>query len=365
MKIPAPAGNSREFPSPVDSKARAGDKPPNRNFLEGTTSPGVAGDAVLIEYAPFIEGFVNALAAGIMTGALFGLMCAGVGLIYGVMGVVNFAQGEFMMLGMYAALFLTNFFLQSALGPIFGPFVAALLAGPVIFCLGWITHVGLLRLVTGIRGATQEAAGHYAQLILTLGLSLILANGGLIVFGSTPAAVRTPLTTKAFQFELMGDGDVTLFLNQDRVVVTVIAVLLAALLWVFVHSTRTGRAMRAAAYNPDAATYVGIDVDRQHRMAFSIGVAATAIAGGLLATYLSFQPYVGAEFVIVMYAGVVLGGVGSILGAFWGGMVIGLVQQMSGLFLDLQLQSTAIFVVFLLVLLFRPQGLFGRSAERT
>ncbi len=320
---------------------------------------------MLIEYAPQIEGFLNALAAGVMTGALFGLMCAGVGLIYGVMGVVNFAQGEFMMLGMYAALFLTNLVLQSLLGNIVGPFTAALLAGPIVFCLGWLAHAGLLRLVTGIRGATQEAAGHYAQLILTLGLSLILANGGLIVFGSTPAVVRTPISTKAFQFELLGDGDVTLFLNQGRVVVTVVAIALAALLWLFVHSTRTGRAMRAAADNADAATYVGIDVDRQHRLAFAIGVATTAIAGGLLATYLSFQPYIGTDFVIVMYAGVVLGGVGSILGAFWGGMVIGMVQQLSGLFLDLQLQSTAIFVVFLLVLLFRPQGLFGRSAERT
>ena len=320
---------------------------------------------MLIEYAPQIEGFLNALAAGVMTGALFGLMCAGVGLIYGVMGVVNFAQGEFMMLGMYATLFITNTVLQVLLGPIVGPFAAALLAGPVIFVLGWLTHYGLLRAVTGVRGATQEAAGHYAQLILTLGLSLILSNGGLILFGSAPAAVRTPLTSKAFQFELVGDGDVTLFLNQDRVVVTVVAVLLACMLWLFVHSTRAGRAMRAAADNPDSATYVGIDVDRAHRLAFGMGVAATGVAGGLLATYLSFQPYIGVDFVIVMYAGVVLGGVGSILGAFWGGMTIGLVQQLSSLFLDLQLQSTAIFVVFLLVLLFRPQGLFGKSAERT
>jgi len=320
---------------------------------------------MLLEYAPQIEQFVNALAAGIMTGALFGLMCAGVGLIYGVMGVVNFAQGEFMMLGMYAALFLTNLVLQGVLGPIVGPYVAALLAAPLIFCLGWVTHATLLRAVTGIRGATQEAAGHYAQLILTLGLSLILANGGLIVFGSSPAAVRTPLTSAAFQFNLLGDGDAILFLNKARVVVTVISVGLAALMWLFVHSTRTGRAMRAAADNPDAATYVGIDVDRQHRLAFALGVSATSVAGGLLATYLSFQPYIGVDYVIVMYAGVVLGGVGSILGAFWGGMVIGLVQQLSGLFLDLQLQSSAIFVVFLLVLLFRPQGLFGKSAERT
>ena len=321
---------------------------------------------MLIEYGPQIEQVLNAIISGVMTGALFGLMCAGVGLIYGVMGVVNFAQGEFMMLGMYLTFFIVNAVLQGALGPTIGPFAAALIAGPVTFCLGWLTHLLLLRPVTGVRGANVEAAGHYAQLILTLGLSLIIANGGLIVFGSSPSTVRTPLTSTAFQFEPFGpDADVMLFVNQNKIVVTLLAMAIAAGLWLFVHSTRTGRAMRAAADNPDAATYVGIDVDRAHRLAFGIGVAATAIAGGLLATSISFQPYVGAEFVIIMYAGVVLGGVGSILGAFWGGMVIGLVQQMSALFLDLQLQNTAIFVVFLLVLLFRPQGLFGRSAERT
>jgi len=320
---------------------------------------------VLIEYGPQIEQLLNAVIAGVMTGALFGLMCAGVGLIYGVMGVVNFAQGEFMMLGMYLAYFFTASLLQGLLGPIVGPFTAALLAGPVIFGLGWLTHLALLRPVTGVRGANVEAAGHYAQLILTLGLSLIIANGGLILFGSSPASVRTPLTSQAFQFEPFKDADVMLFVNQNKLVVTIFAIVIAAALWLFVHSTKMGRAMRAAADNPDAATYVGINVDAAHRMSFGIGVAATAIAGGMLATSISFQPYSGTEFVIIMYAGVVLGGVGSILGAFWGGMVIGMVQQMSGLFLDLQLQSTAIFVVFLLVLLFRPQGLFGKSAERT
>jgi branched-chain amino acid transport system permease protein len=110
---------------------------------------------------------------------------------------------------------------------------------------------------------------------------------------------------------------------------------------------------------------MGIDVDGAHRIAFGIGAAITAVAGGLVATYYPFQPYVGLEFVIIMYAGVVLGGMGSILGAFWGGMTIGLVQQLSSLVLSFQLQNVAIFVVFLLIVLFRPQGLFGRSVERT
>jgi branched-chain amino acid transport system permease protein len=110
---------------------------------------------------------------------------------------------------------------------------------------------------------------------------------------------------------------------------------------------------------------MGIDVDRAHRIAFALGTAITAVAGGLVASSYPFQPYVGLDFVIIMYAGVVLGGMGSIIGAFWGGMTIGLVQQMSTLILPTQLQNAAIFVVFLLIIFFRPQGFFGRMVERT
>jgi len=129
--------------------------------------------------------------------------------------------------------------------------------------------------------------------------------------------------------------------------------------------TTLGKALRAAADNPEAATFMGIDVDRAHRIAFGLGAAITAIAGGLLATNYPFQPYIGLEYVIVMYAGVVLGGMGSIIGAFWGGMAIGLVQQLSTLVLPTQLQNAAIFVVFLLVVYLMPQGFFGRVVERT
>ena len=128
--------------------------------------------------------------------------------------------------------------------------------------------------------------------------------------------------------------------------------------------TRRGKILRAAADNPEAATYMGIDVGRSYRLAFGLGAAITGVAGGLVASFLPFQPYTGIEFVMVMYAGVVLGGMGSVGGAFVGGLVIGLVQQLSTLVLPQQLQNTAVFVIFLLVILVRPQGLFGRSEER-
>ena len=120
--------------------------------------------------------------------------------------------------------------------------------------------------------------------------------------------------------------------------------------------TRLGKSLRAAADNPVAATYMGIDVDRAYRIAFGLGAGITAIAGGLMATYLSFTPFVGLDYVIIMYSGVVLGGMGSILGAFWGGLTVGFVQQVSALVLPPQLQNAAIFVVFLLIVGLQAAG---------
>jgi branched-chain amino acid transport system permease protein len=306
-----------------------------------------------------IIDFFQALAAGLMVGGTYGLMCVGLGIIFGVMRVVNFAHGDFMMLGMYVAYYLvTGLGVLVFLGPYAAPIVGAALAGPVVFVIGWLIHRYLLAHVTGARVVSAEAEGHYAQIILTLGVALVLANGGLILFGSQPISVQTPLSRESWEIGLV-------FLNQARTVSFLIAVAFAIALYLFLTRSNLGKALRAAADNPIAAAYVGIDVDRAHGLAFGLGVGITAIAGGLIASSQSFQPYIGFDFVIVMYAGVVLGGMGSILGAFWGGLTIGLVQQMSTLVLPYQLQNTAIFVVFLLIIFLRPQGMFGRVWERT
>ncbi len=311
-----------------------------------------------------VENVLNALAAGITIGCIYGLMCVGLGLIFGVMKVVNFAQGELLMLGMYVTLYLFGGWgVLAFLGPYFGPFVAALAAGPVLFVGGALLHKFLIARVSGLRTTGSLDEGHFGQLIVTLGLSLILQNGGLIALGSTPQAVRTPLSSRAWE---IGPtiADASIFLNKARAIAALVAVAVAVGLYLLLEYTRLGRSLRAAADNPTAATYMGIDVDRAYRIAFGLGSGITAIAGGLIATYLSFTPFVGLDFVIIMYSGVVLGGMGSILGAFWGGLTIGFVQQFSALVLPTQLQNAAIFVVFLLIVLLRPQGLFGRSAER-
>ena len=315
--------------------------------------------------AVIVENTLQSLYTGLVLGCVYGLMCVGLALIFSVMRVINFAQGEFLMLGMYAALFVfTQLGISALLGPYVGPIVAAMLGGAIVFGVGIVVYEGLLRWITGLQVAGTEGEGHYPQLTLTLGLSLLLSNGGLIVFGSNPETMRTPMSSNAWELGPLFGSDITLFLNQARSVASVVALAVAAAVALFIARTRLGKMLRAAADNPEAATYMGIHVGRAYRLAFGIGAAVTAIAGGLVATYYPFQPYIGIEFVIVMYAGVVLGGMGSVSGAFWGGLTIGLIQQLSTLVLPNQLQNAAIFVAFLLIVLLRPQGLFGRSVER-
>ena len=312
-----------------------------------------------------LENFLQALFAGLTVGSIYGLMCVGLALIFGVMRVINFAQGEFMMLGMYAAFyFFTAFGVQAALGPTMGPYIAAILAGPLLFGVGYIIHKALIGRVSGTR-AQVEGEGHYAQLILTLGISLIIQSVGLIAFGSILVSVRTPLSSSAWELGPMWGDLVSIFINKSRGIAALISIAVIAALALMIGRSRLGKSLRAAADNPEAATYMGIDVDRAHSVAFALGVGVTAVAGGLLATNYPFHPYVGLEYVIIMYAGVVLGGLGSIIGPFWGGMTIGLVQQLSTLVLPTQLQNTAIFIVFLLIVFFMPQGFFGRVTERT
>src|ERR1035438_3664100 len=141
---------------------------------------------------------MNALAAGVIIGCIYGLMCVGLGLIFSIMKVINFAQGELLMLGMYVTVFIFGGLgLGSLLGPYVGPFVAALLAGPVMFAGGALLHRGLISRVSGLSTVGSLDEGHFGQLIITLGVSLILQNGGLILFGSTPVGVGPPLSSRA------------------------------------------------------------------------------------------------------------------------------------------------------------------------
>lgn len=249
-------------------------------------------------------------------------------------------------------------------GPAAGAYMALVVAAGVLAIMGWLLQRFVISHVSGSRAVGSDSDGHFAQLILTLGLSLVVSNLALIVFGSSAKTVQSSLASSSWTLGPLGEEAITVFVNQARAIGCIGAVLASIALYVFVQKTRVGTSMRAAADNPTAATIVGIDVESAYAWAFAIGTGATALAGGLIAMYYPFHPYIGFEFVIIMYAGVVLGGMGSMLGAFWGGFTMGLVQQMSTYFLPFQLQNATIFLLFLAVVLMRPQGLFGRSAER-
>jgi len=308
-----------------------------------------------------LENVLQSLVAGLQMGAMYGLMCVGLTIIFGVMRVINFAQGEFMMLGMYFTYFCFSWLGAYAfLDGVWFPFVLALLAGPALFLLGMILHRLLIHTVTGRKASQLEAGGHYAQLVLTLGIALVLQNGGLFIFGSTPVSVSNELSYSAWEWGPMVGDRVSVFVNQAQTISAILALAVVIGFGLLMGKTRLGKSLRAASDNPDAATYMGINVDRAHRIAFGLGIGITAIGGGLMATNASFQPYIGTEYVIIMYAGVVLGGLGSVREAFLGGMIIGILQQVSAIILPNQLQNTVIFVCFLAIILLRPQGIFGQ-----
>lgn len=310
----------------------------------------------------FLESFLQALAAGLLIGGIYGLMCLGLAVIFSIMRIINFAQGDLMMLGMYCAYAI---FLLLGVSSIVPTYLSILACIPIMFAVGYVIHWLLISKVSGSRSVGLAGEGNNSQLILTLGLSLILENGVMMLIGSQVMTIQMPLTGASFEIGPLLDGTVDVFVNKGRLVAALISVVVFVLFVLLINRSRLGRALRASADNPVAAQYMGIDVDRAYRFAFGLGTCVTALAGGLLATNYPFHPFVGLEFVIVMFAGVVLGGMGSIFGAFWGGMLIGLVQQFSSLVLPTQLQNATIFVFFLLIMFVRPQGLFGRVSERT
>jgi branched-chain amino acid transport system permease protein len=280
---------------------------------------------------------------GLLVGGVYAVMSIGLALIFGVMRVVNFAQGDFMMLGMYLTYFLA---MSGGVDPLLG----ALVVIPPFFLLGIVLHRLLLVRVTG-GGDPQRQMD--AQLILTLGLSLIITNLTTMVLSPMPRGIKTSYATQAFAL-----GPV--LVNQARAYACLMALVLAAAVYLVLTRTDVGKALRAAADDPEAAAYQAIDVRRMHGLAFAIGIALVAAAGGLLATYYPIEPTVAVNFIVLMFVAVVLGGLGSIPGAFVGGLVIGLVQSLTLLVLPFQLQNVGVFIAFLLVLYLRPQGLFGQ-----
>ena len=280
---------------------------------------------------------LQAIAGGLLLGGVYALLGSGLSLIFGVMRVVNFAHAEFMMLGMFA-----TYFLATALN--LDPLLLALPVGIGVGTLGFTIGRTLLERVP--RGDQN------AQLILTLGVSLILQNLALVTLGPTPRVVVRSYTNAYW-------SPAGLFINYARLYACIASLLIMAALYLFLTRSWTGRAMRATADDPVSAGGVGINVRRTHVIAFMLGCGLAGLAGTLMVTFTAAAPSIGNDFIVIIFLAVVLGGLGSIGGATLGAFLVGLVQSLSGLLLPLQLQNVTLFVVFVAVLLVRPDGLFG------
>lgn len=280
---------------------------------------------------------VQAILDGLMIGGVYAVISIGLTLVFGVMGIVNFAQAEFLMLGMFAA-----YFAWAWLG--IDPLIGSVLAFALVFAFGYLVQATLIRRVL--------SAPPVAQIFLTVGLLIVLENAALLAFGSQFRSVATPYQTESLRIG-------PLFVSVPYLAAFVMSVISGVSLWLFMGRSWFGRAMRATAQDPMAARLMGIDADRIHRIAFGLGVGLTAFGGAVILPYLTVYPTVGAQFVVLMFTVVVLGGLGSVAGAVVGGLAVGVIQSVSTLVFPIQLQNLVLFIVFISVLALRPEGLLG------
>jgi branched-chain amino acid transport system permease protein len=281
--------------------------------------------------------FLQAALDGLMLGGVYAVISTGLTLVFGVMGIINFAQAEFLMLGMFVA-----YFAWAWLG--LDPLIAAPAAFVIVGALGLAVQALLLRRVM--------RAPPVAQIFLTVGLLIVLQNAALLAFGSSFRSVTTPYQASALRLG-------PLYLSLPYLAAFVASVASGLTLWIFLQRSWFGRAMRATAQDPFAAQLMGINTQAMHGLAFAIGVGLTAFGGAVILPYLTVYPTVGEQFVVLMFTVVVLGGLGSILGAIAGGFGVGFIQSLSGLLLPVQLQNLVLFIVFIAVLALRPEGLLG------
>jgi branched-chain amino acid transport system permease protein len=283
---------------------------------------------------------IPAVLNGLLIGAIYALVALGLTLIYGVLHIINFAHGALLSAALFAA-----FFSFRVLG--FDPYVAVFLLAPMFFVIGY----ALQRFIIGPASHGDDRN----MLLVTLGIAVIVENALLYAFRADTRTIDVP-----YAFQTIDVG--WTFLAIPRVVGFVAAFAVALALWFVMTFTDIGRAIRAVAKEKLGAELAGIDVGHVYAVTFGLGTACVAVAACLLIPTYYVNPHVGDAFVLVAFTIVVLGGMGSVPGAFIGGLLVGIVESLSGLFLGESLGQIGIFLIFIAVLLVRPSGLFGARA---
>jgi branched-chain amino acid transport system permease protein len=278
-----------------------------------------------------------------LLGSIYALIAVGLTLIFGIMRVVNFAHGEFLMLGMYLA------FWSFTLWRI-DPYLLVLVAIPLFFLVGLLTYALVMRGVIH--------ASHNVQIFTTVGLSIALQNLALVLWTGDYHVLRSWHASSVIR--IAGTA-----FNVSQVVAFAVAVTLTIALFAFMKLTHTGRVMRATAQDGEAATLMGIDTDRVYRLTFAIGIACVGAAGVLVAPLYATYPTAGLQFVLLAYVVVVLGGLGDMVGALLGSLIVAGVEVIGSYLFGAAWKEVFYFVLFIAVLVFRPAGLFGQRGAET
>jgi len=290
---------------------------------------------------PGLPLLLQSIVSGILMGGVYSLTAIGLTLIFGVMKIINFAHGSFMMLGMF-----TTYWAFILLG--IDPYLSLFFSIPVLFVLGIIVERFLI--------APVLDAPEHNQLLLTLGISLFIENFALFLWSANFRTLDMGYLKKA---TTVG----TVMISFPKVIAFGFALLLAGILFYFLKYTDLGKAIRAASEEKEGAQTVGINLKKIYYLAFGIGTACVGAAGTLTATFFYVNPHVGGIFVITAFVVVVLGGMGNLIGAVVGGLIIGLAESVGAAFVPGQLKQFIIYFICIVVLLFKPQGIFGRSRD--
>ena len=274
---------------------------------------------------------------GLLLGGIYALISIGLTLIFGVVRVINFAHGEFLMLSMYV-----SYFSYTLLG--LDPYLSLLIGVPLMFLAGMAIDQIIIR--------PLRDAPAYMQVFATVGLSIFLLNLALFLFSGDYQSIHLDFTEKSLH--LWG-----LSLPYVKLIIFFSAILVSLGLYLFLKYTNLGKQIRAIAQDRMAAKLVGINLNRIYMLTFGIGTALVGIAGGLILPVYYVFPSVGVYFVLTAFVVVVLGGMGNMVGALLGGLIIGITDSLSGYYIDPSLKEVVSFVIFLIVLLIRPSGLMG------
>ncbi len=280
---------------------------------------------------------VELIIYGLLTGVMFAFVALGLSLIFGVMNIVNFAHGEFLMVGMYMA------FLVSSYLP-FDPLISTLFSAAAGFLLGIIAYFFIIDRI--LRGPM------IAQLFGTFGLMIFIRYLFMFIFGPDVRSIpRGILIGKTLSFGFFS-------IDASKVGVAGLCLVLFGLVYWIINRTKLGRALRATSIDAEAALYMGIDTRKMNTLAWAIGGATAGMAGGLLAHFYYLSPTIGMLFILIAFATVALGGFGSVSGTFFAGLIIGLIQTIGGHYLS-ELKLTFVYAAYFFTVVLRPRGLFG------